>query len=163
MAPTDPHCNIGTNIETKAGHVTSLAEFSRRYRAKKKTRILVGTVLEVEIGPKATVLGRCRTFVVTRFDLGGVSMKVTTINVRSIKLHNPEPLFPSTVDDGGDRSAASTTTNTGDTTVTYPVSVQVFNEPAPDPLNYKEFRVVVAQPMAKTPGRPISPLVEAGE
>ena len=28
----------------------------------KKTRILVGTVLEVEIGPKATALDRCRNF-----------------------------------------------------------------------------------------------------
>ena len=64
MAPTNPRCTIGTKIETKAVHVTSLAECSRRYRANKKTGIIVGTVLEVEIGLKATDLGRRRTFVV---------------------------------------------------------------------------------------------------
>ena len=37
----------------------------------KKTRILVGAFLEVEIGPKATALGRRRTFVVAKLDLGG--------------------------------------------------------------------------------------------
>ena len=46
----------------------------RRYIANKKTIIIVGTVLELEIGPKATALGRLRTFVVTRFDLGGGAM-----------------------------------------------------------------------------------------
>ena len=50
------------DMDTKAMHVTSLADCSRRYGANKKTRILVGTVLEVEIGPKATALGRCRIF-----------------------------------------------------------------------------------------------------
>ena len=40
-----------------------------RYRDNKKIRILVGTLLEVEIGPKATALGRRKTFVVSRFDL----------------------------------------------------------------------------------------------
>ena len=37
----------------------------------KETIILVGTVLEVEIGPKATALGRRRNFVVGKFYLGG--------------------------------------------------------------------------------------------
>ena len=64
MAPTDPRYTIRTNMDTKAVHVTSLAKCFRRYGANKKTRILVGTVLEVEIGPKTTALGRCRTFVV---------------------------------------------------------------------------------------------------
>ena len=162
MTPTDPLCTIGTKIETKAVYVTSLAECSRRYGANKKTRILVGTVLEVEIGPKATTLGRCRTFVVARFDLGGGAMKVTTINIRSVKLHTPEPPRPSSGGGGGERAAAATTTTTGDTTVTDPVSVQVFEAPAPDPLNDEAFRVVVAQPMAKTSGRPLSPLIEDG-
>ena len=38
---------------------------------------------------------------------------------------------------------------------------QVFEAPAPDPLNDESFRVVVAQTMAETPGRLISPLTEA--
>ena len=98
----------------------------------------------MEIGPKATALGRRRTFVVARFNLGGGDMKVATINIRSVKLHTPEPLPPATNSDGGERAAAATTTTTGDTTITDPVSVQVFEAPSPDPLIDEAFRVVVA-------------------
>ena len=107
-------------------HITSLAECSRRYGANKKTRILVGTVLEVEIGPKATALGRRRTFFVAIFDLGGGAMKVATINIQSFKIHTPEPPRSYNGGDGGERAAAATMTTTGDKTVTDPVSVQVF-------------------------------------
>ena len=48
------------------------------------------------------------------------------INIRSVKLHTPEPPRPSAGADGGERAAATTTTTNGDTTVTDPVSVQVF-------------------------------------
>ena len=99
--PTDPLCTIGTKIDTKAVHVTSLAECSRHYGAKKKTIILVGTVLEVEIGPKVTAFGRRRTFIVAKCYHGRGDMKVTTINIRSVKLHTPEPLCPATDGDGG--------------------------------------------------------------
>ena len=94
-------------------------------------------------------MGRRRTFIVTKFDLGGGDMKVATINIRIFK----EPLRPATDGDGGGRAAAATTTTTcaGDTTITDPVSVQVFEAPAPENLNDEAFRVVVAQPMAKTP------------
>ena len=51
MAPPDPRCTIGTNIDSKSVHVTSVAECFRRYGSKKKTIILIGTVLEVKIGP----------------------------------------------------------------------------------------------------------------
>ena len=61
-------------------HVTSLAELLRTYGANNKTRTLVVTVLEVEIGPKVTALGMCSTFVVARLDLGGGDTKVATIN-----------------------------------------------------------------------------------
>ena len=160
MVLIDPCCTIGTKIKTKTVHVTSLADYSRRYRANKKTIIIVGTVLEAEIGPKATTLGRRRTFVVARFDLGGGDTKVATINIRSVKLHTPEPPRPSTGGDDGERAAAATTTATVDTTVTYPVSVQVFEVPEPEPLNDEAFRVVVAQPMDETPGCPLYPLTE---
>ena len=52
-------------------------------------------------------------------------------------------------------------TTTGDTTITNLVSVQVFEAPAPPPLNDEAFRVVVAKKMAKTPGRPLSLLTKA--
>ena len=116
----------------------------------------------MEIGPKATAFGKRRTFVVVKFNLGGGAMKVATINTRSVKLHTPEPLRPSTGGDGGERSAAATTTTTEDTTITDPVSVQVFEAPAPDPLNDEVFRVMVAHRMAETPGHPLFPLTEAG-
>ena len=89
-------------------------------------------------------------------------MKVATINIRSVKLHNIQPPHTSTGGDGGERYAADTMTTTGDTTVTNLVSVQVFEAPSPAPLNDEAFRVVVAQPMAETPARPLSPLAEAG-
>ena len=135
---------------------------AKALRSKQETKILVGTVLEVEIGPKATALGRRRTFVVARFDLGGGAMKVATINIWSVKLHTTEPPRPYTGGDGGDRSDSVTTTTNGDTTVTDLVPVQVFEAPAPYPLNDDSFRAVVAQPMAKTPSRPLSPLTESG-
>ena len=49
MAPTNPCCNIGTKIKTKAMHVTSLSVCLRCYISHKKTIIIVGNVLEVEI------------------------------------------------------------------------------------------------------------------
>ena len=95
-----------------------------------------------------TISGRCRNFVVTKFDLGGGDMRVATISIRSVKIHTPEPLCPSTDGNSGERSAATTTTTTGETTITDPVLIQFFEAPAPDPLDDEAFRVVVAQPMA---------------
>ena len=89
-------------------------------------------------------------------------MKVASIKIRNVKLNNLEPTRTYTGGDGGERAAAATKTTNGDTTVTDPVYVQVFEAPALDPLNDEAFRVVVAQPMDETPGRPISPLKEAG-
>ena len=50
--PPDPFCIIGTNVDTKVVLDTSLDKCSKRYRDKKKTIILIGTVLDVEIGTK---------------------------------------------------------------------------------------------------------------
>ena len=162
MAPTDPRYTIRTNINTKAVHVTSLAGLLRRYGANNINRILFGTSLKVKIGPKATALDRRRNFFVAIFDLGGGDMKVDTVTILSVNLHTPENFSTSTGGDGDNRAASSTTTATGETTVTDPVSVQFLEAPAPDPLNYETLRVVVAQPMAEAPGRPLSPLTEAG-
>ena len=85
-----------------------------------------------------------------------------TINIRSFKIHTLEPPSPSSGGGGEERDYSATTNTNGDTTVTDPVSVQVLEAPAPDPLNDKAFRVVVAHTMVETPGRPLSPLTEAG-
>ena len=47
-----------------------------------------------------TALGRRRTFVVAKFDLGEGDMKVATINIRSVKIHTPEPLHHDNDGDG---------------------------------------------------------------
>ena len=99
-------------------HVTSLAECPRHYKANKKRIILVGTVLGVEIGLKATALGRRRTFVVAKFDLGGGYMKAAIINISSFKLQTMEPIRLANDGDSGGRAAATTTTTTADTTIT---------------------------------------------
>ena len=85
-----------------------------------------------------------------------------TTNIRSVKLHNPEPLHPATDGDGWERDYDATTSTTRDTPITYTVSVQVFKAPAPDHLNDEAFRVVVAQPMAEIPGRTLYTFTEAG-
>ena len=89
-------------------------------------------------------------------------MKLATINIRSVKIHTPEPLSPATNCGGGERAAAATTTATGDTSIKDPVYVQFFEVPATYLLNDEAFRVVVAQPMDKTPSRALSILTEAG-
>ena len=89
-------------------------------------------------------------------------MKLATINIRSVKLHNPEPTSNATDGNGGERGASATTTTARYRTVTYPVYVQVFKSPVPDPLNDEALRVVVAQKMAETPDRPLSPSTDTG-
>ena len=89
-------------------------------------------------------------------------MKVDTINIRSVNNHTPEPPCPTTGGDGEERDDAATTTTFVDTTVTDPVSVQLFEAPATDPLDDEVFRVVVAQPMDDMPRRQLSTLTEAG-
>ena len=86
---------------------------------------------------------------------------MATINISGFKIYTPEPHFPDTGGDCGYRASSATTYTTGDTIITDPVSAQVFKALAPDPLNYETFRVVVAQPMAKTPNKILSPLTEA--
>ena len=63
--------------------------------------MIVGTVLEADIGPKATTLGRCRDFFIATFYLGGGDMNMATINIRIFKLHTLEPLRPDTYGGGG--------------------------------------------------------------
>ena len=128
----------------------------------RKTRIIIGIVLAVKIGPRVTMSGRRRTFFIREFDLFGGDIKVTTINIRSVKLHTPEPLRTATGDDGGDRANSTTMTTTVDTNITDTVSIQVFEAPALDPLNDETLRVVVAQTMDETTSRPLSPLADTG-
>ena len=75
---------------------------------------------------KLTALGRRRNFFISKSDFGGLDMKVATINIRSVKIHTPEHLCPAADGDVGETAVSTTTTNTGETTTTYPVTVEVF-------------------------------------
>ena len=88
-------------------------------------------------------------------------MKVDTINIRSVKIHNPEHILPSTDGYGGERAADATTTNTGYTNITYTVSIRVFEAPSPDLLNDEASRGVAEHPMDEMIGPPLYPLTEA--
>ena len=121
-----------------------------------RTRILVGTVLEVEIGPKATALGRRMNFFCCNILPWRIIHEGGNHQHKECQPHTTEPPCTSTGGGGGERAAAATTNTTGNTTVTDPVSVQFFEVPETDPLNYEAFRVVVTQPTAEMPGRPLS-------
>ena len=87
-------------------------------------------------------------------------MKVAIIHIRSVKIQTQGPLCNDS-DYGGDRYAAATTTTNGGTTITDPVSIRVFEAPAPDLFNDEAFRVVVAQPISEMPGWIIYPFIDA--
>ena len=85
-------------------------------------------------------------------------MKLVTINISSFKIHHLEPLRTATYGDGGYRADADTTNTTGETNITDPVSIRVFEAPAPDPLNDEAFGVVFLQPMSERTVLVLSPL-----
>ena len=72
-----------------------------------------------------------------------------TINIRSVKLHTPEPLCPATDGDCWERADAVTTTTNKDTTSKDPVLIRFFKAPAPNPLNGEALRAVVLQPISE--------------
>ena len=62
------------------------------------TRTIVGTVLEVVIGMKATALGRCRTFVVAGFYLGRGAMKAKKVELQYITVIVTKPVYQNEAD-----------------------------------------------------------------
>ena len=75
---------INNRIVAKAIHVTSQSECSRRFGSNAKVKLVTGTVIGVVNKPTAT--GRSSWHVKGRFDIGGGTMKVATLNVRSVKM-----------------------------------------------------------------------------
>ena len=75
---------INNRIVAKAIHVTSESECSRRFGSNAKVKLVTGTVIGVVNKPTAT--GRSSWHVKGRFDIGGGTMKVATLNVRSVKM-----------------------------------------------------------------------------
>ena len=74
---------VNDRIRAKALHVTSEAECSRRFGSNFKAKLLNGQVISVENKPTKT--GRISWHVRAKYDLGGGTSKVTTLNVRSVK------------------------------------------------------------------------------
>jgi Transposase IS4 len=81
---TDTQRTIGSIVEAKACHVTSLAECARRYGAQKSTKYVGGVVVDVIKSRNSSCL-RTKTMVTADFSLGGGTVKRATLNVRSIR------------------------------------------------------------------------------
>ena len=74
----------GDRIVARATHVTSLAECTRRYGRKNKSKTIHGKMLPLY--NKKTSTGRNSQHVCALFDLGGCSTKVAHLNIRSIQV-----------------------------------------------------------------------------
>ncbi len=73
----------GDSIDTKATHVTSLAECTRCYGRKNKSKIIYGKARSIyNLKTKTECNSR---HVCALFDLGGDSTKVADVNIRSIQ------------------------------------------------------------------------------
>jgi hypothetical protein len=82
--PADPRKVVGSIVEAKALHVTSLAECTRRYGARKTTKMLHGVVVDTTTTMNSKT-NRATTTVTADYNLGGGTVKRATINVRSLK------------------------------------------------------------------------------
>jgi hypothetical protein len=75
---------IGSIVEAKACHVTSLAECARRYGTRKSTKYIEGVVVDITKSRNSSCL-RTKTLVSADFSLGGGTVKRATLNVRSMR------------------------------------------------------------------------------
>jgi Transposase IS4 len=80
----DNRRTIGSVIEAKACHVTSLAECARRYGAQKSTKYVEGVIVDI-IKSRNSSCSRTKTMITADFSLGGGTVKRATLNVRSIR------------------------------------------------------------------------------
>jgi hypothetical protein len=89
MSEGDSRRKIGAQVTAKACHVVHLSECARRHGALRTTKVVVGTVVEVNNTRKAPN-NRVSTFITADFDIGGGSVKRSTLNIRSVKLFKPD-------------------------------------------------------------------------
>ena len=80
----DPRRIVGSMVEAKACHVTSLAECACRYGSNSKTKKVQGIVTHVEVIKNSTT-NRTTTFVTAAYDLGGTTIRPCRLNIRSVK------------------------------------------------------------------------------
>ena len=88
-----PHKN-GDAVVEKSHHVTSNAECARRYGSHKNSKMVSGRVIASLNKP--TDKGRKSWYFQARYNLGGGTMKIAELNVRSIKA---APVVPQSVPD----------------------------------------------------------------
>jgi hypothetical protein len=90
MSTVDPRRVIGASITAKAAHVSNLAEFTR---SNKKTKLLLGTVAAVTNTCNCSTNRNTMT-ITGDYNLGGGTMKQTTLNIRSVHpyIAPPNPL-----------------------------------------------------------------------
>jgi hypothetical protein len=84
MSTLDQRRVIGAAITAKAIHVSNLAECTQRYGSNKRTKMLLGTVVEVT-NTQHPSSNQTITTITGVYDLGGGTMKRTTLNIRSVK------------------------------------------------------------------------------
>jgi hypothetical protein len=119
MAPTNPRCIISAPVHAKAIHVTSLAECTRRYRSRSRTKLLTDCLGGLQ-GEKKTLGAVTQTFILAKYRLGGGVYKDKKIHIRSVLAgKSPEEDTTSTVQDATTvQETPATTTNNSTATAT---------------------------------------------
>ena len=95
----DPRHIVSSMVEVKACHVTNLAECSRRYGSNSKMKRVQGIDTHVEVIKNSTT-NRTTTFVMAAYDLGGMTICLCRLNIRS-ELVVPIPTVATVTTAGG--------------------------------------------------------------
>jgi hypothetical protein len=83
-------CHRRARVHAKAIHVSNLVEYVRRYGALKSTKMVAGTLVDVEVDGSGK---RSNCFLTVEWELGGGCVKKARLNVRSV--YNGEPAIDS--------------------------------------------------------------------
>ena len=80
---------VGARVQSKAHHVTALAECHPRYGANAKTTFVNGTVVSVDAAPSSNGK-RAATLITAEYELGGGTIKRCQLNSRGVKMAEAE-------------------------------------------------------------------------
>ena len=112
-----PQRIFSSMVEAKACHVTNLAECLHRYGSNSKTKKVQAIITHVEVIKKSTT-NRTMTFVTAAYDLGGMTIRPSRLNIQSVKVV-PTPTA-ATVTTAGGAFLGSTDGDSTTTEVTAP-------------------------------------------
>ena len=144
----DPQRIVGSMVEAKACHVTSLAECARRYGSNSKMKKVQGIVTHVEVIKNSTT-NRTTTFVTAAYDLGGTTIRPCRLNIRSVKAV-PTPTAATVPTGGGALLGSADGDSTTTEVSTQPTSTLPTLE-APSNTNTSLEQPTVAVARATTP------------